>query len=47
VDVFSNSDLDLLSAWSLVFWNITDERKAGVKVQHLPGLTLAWVYPDI
>jgi hypothetical protein len=41
VDVFSNSDLDLLSAWSSGFWNITDETKAGAKVQHLPGLTLA------
>jgi hypothetical protein len=29
------------------FWNITDETKAGAKVQHLPGLTLASAYPDI
>lgn len=47
VDVFSNSNLNFLFVWSSGFPTLLMRRKQVWSVQLLPGLTLAWAYPDI
>jgi hypothetical protein len=47
LDVFSNSNLNFLSVWSSGSPTLLMRRKQVWSVQLLPGLTLAWAYPDI